>query len=773
MYKIYNHKLLVLVAAMICTFSLSAQIEVTVTTSDGTEFGPYSAFTAGFGPIFDVCGGSLEGPIELASDITGSSLACDSIAQDLTGKIAIIDRGTCAFVTKVYGAQVAGAIGVLIISDDRAAGALGGDDERITIPSFMIENAEGAEFRDMIEGASVSIGTEQAEFDSRDIVLWGANGEGGFDGGLNGWITENYTACAADSAGFSLWQWSESTGANRGAYVGGAGNVNSPTACNGVITFDSDFYDNNGVAGDFGLGPCSASQAGAITSPAIDLSGSPDVAGVAITFYQALRQFQSSYFVGWSLDGGITWDSTQINQEYPVNSPNIQDIERVNLPSEAIGVSDLRIRFTMAPANYYYWTIDDVRIVEREANNLRVNEFFALPPNAITPQSQVEAFGFLADIENIGALAQDDVSLNVTIFNTADESIVYTNDLAYGTITSDSLAENQAFDGTFAPTEIGLYQGFYTISSPNDDFDEGDNQQSFFFFISDTTFAKEYALEGGNDLGGILVDFDVNPTWAYGQHFYVPNGDGYQVTSVTLGVSNPAEVAGLTIIAAIFEWADANEDGVAQGDERILIGFREYEIQETDVADAPINIAFNDVEGEEIFLKDDTEYLVMNVANGPITITSSIGTFDYSATSLLTTEAGTPRYGGFIGLSNDLAAEDYTPVGGAQQFVPFVRMNINTTPTNLEETLTEEHEIKVYPNPATTQLTLDLDLQEVSKDVRLRVFDMTGRLVSRTRLENISSQEFTFNTANLQSGVYVMEITTDFGVRTVQFEIAE
>ncbi|MEM8526170.1 MAG: PA domain-containing protein [Bacteroidota bacterium] len=784
MYKIYNHKLLVLVAAMICTFTMNAQFQVTL-EADGTTFGPYDAVLAAFGEQLDPdpCSSTdgFMGAGEVFVDITNSSLACDSTTADLTDKVAVIDRGACFFTDKVRNAQNAGAIGVVVITNDGEPPiVMGGDDtEGIVIPAVMVSRADGEELKTNIAGGTISVGvaTDFAEFDTRDVVIWGDNGEGGFDGGLNGWTTQNYVECAADTIeGFSLWQWRAEGGGNRGAFVGSNGNVNSPTVCNGVISFDSDFYDNDGISGNFGAGPCAASQAGSISSPAIDLSG-VEAAGLAVTFYQALRQFQSTYWVGWSTDGGITWDSTQINQEYEVNSPHIQDIERVNLPSSVIGASDFRLRFTLSPANYYYWTIDDVRIVEREANNLRVsNSFFALPPNAVTPQSQVEAFGFLADIENIGAVAQDEVNLNMTIVNEAGD-VVFASDLDYGTVGSDSLAENVPFAETFTPSEIGLYQGTYTVSSNNDDFDETDNQQSFFFFISDTTFAKEYALEGGNDLGGIEVDFDQNPTWAYGQSYYVPNGAGYQVTSVTLSASSTnfagESVVGLTIIAAIYKWDDVNEDGTAQGDERELLGFREYEIQEGDNATTPITLMFNDVEGEEILLEDDTEYLVMNIANGPISLGASTGTFDYNATIFLTANNGAPRYGGFIGLSNDLAQEDFGFVNPTQQFVPFVRLNVNTTPVNVEETLTAENEVKVYPNPATTELTLSLDLQEVSKDVRLRVFDMTGKLISVARLENISNQEFTFNTSSLQSGVYVMEITTDFGVRTVQFEIAQ
>ena len=63
--------------------------------------------------------------------------ACSPLTNDLTGKIALVDRGTCGFIVKVKNAQNAGAIAVLVA--DNAPGSppagLGGDDPTITIPS--------------------------------------------------------------------------------------------------------------------------------------------------------------------------------------------------------------------------------------------------------------------------------------------------------------------------------------------------------------------------------------------------------------------------------------------------------------------------------------------------------------------------------------------------------------------------------------------------------------------------------------------------------------
>lgn len=65
-------------------------------------------------------------------------------ASDLSGKIALIRRGNCAFVIKVKAAEDAGAIAVVMMNNISGAPAgMGGTDPTISIPSFAITQADG------------------------------------------------------------------------------------------------------------------------------------------------------------------------------------------------------------------------------------------------------------------------------------------------------------------------------------------------------------------------------------------------------------------------------------------------------------------------------------------------------------------------------------------------------------------------------------------------------------------------------------------------------
>jgi hypothetical protein len=110
--------------------------------------GNYAYGTASFGPALTTT--NFNGTVVLGTDGVGTAGdGCEAITSDVMGKIALIDRGTCAFTVKVKNAQDAGAIGVIIA--DNAPGnpppGLGGVDPTITIPSIRVTQAAGTSFK--------------------------------------------------------------------------------------------------------------------------------------------------------------------------------------------------------------------------------------------------------------------------------------------------------------------------------------------------------------------------------------------------------------------------------------------------------------------------------------------------------------------------------------------------------------------------------------------------------------------------------------------------
>lgn len=103
----------------------------------------YGLFASSFGPALTSAG--ITGPLAIYNDGTGVATdGCEASTASLTGRVAIVDRGTCNFTVKVLNAQKAGAVGVVIVNNVYGgAFSPGGTERRIKIPSGMVSLEHG------------------------------------------------------------------------------------------------------------------------------------------------------------------------------------------------------------------------------------------------------------------------------------------------------------------------------------------------------------------------------------------------------------------------------------------------------------------------------------------------------------------------------------------------------------------------------------------------------------------------------------------------------
>ena len=91
--------------------------------------------------------GAKTSDLLLVNDTGGSThLGCGALSNggSLPGKIAVIDRGTCDFVTKVKNVQTLGAIAAIVVDNvNEAPFAMAGTDNSIVIPAVMISLQDG------------------------------------------------------------------------------------------------------------------------------------------------------------------------------------------------------------------------------------------------------------------------------------------------------------------------------------------------------------------------------------------------------------------------------------------------------------------------------------------------------------------------------------------------------------------------------------------------------------------------------------------------------
>lgn len=151
-------------------------------TAPAAVAGNYTIGLADFGPKLNEAGvsGTLVAALDLA-DAAGPTTfdACSTLTNpsSIAGKMALVDRGSCTFVSKSLNAQAAGAIAVVIADDveETPPPGMAGDDPTITIPVVSITQADGATLRASLDaGVTVELfldGSRLAGTDGADHVL--------------------------------------------------------------------------------------------------------------------------------------------------------------------------------------------------------------------------------------------------------------------------------------------------------------------------------------------------------------------------------------------------------------------------------------------------------------------------------------------------------------------------------------------------------------------------------------------------------------------------
>ncbi len=142
-------------------------------TSPAAIAADYQASLAGFGSA--IPGGGISGTFELVND--GSAIpseGCNSLIGFTAGNVAVIDRGTCEFGTKVLNAENAGAIAAIVVNNQgdgliaMGPGAQGG---QVTISSVFIGQTDGGTIKGELPGVTGSLLDAGSSIPNRDSDL--------------------------------------------------------------------------------------------------------------------------------------------------------------------------------------------------------------------------------------------------------------------------------------------------------------------------------------------------------------------------------------------------------------------------------------------------------------------------------------------------------------------------------------------------------------------------------------------------------------------------
>lgn len=673
-------------------------------------------------------------------------------------------------------------------------------------------------------------------------VLWGAGSgdatqeaDGQFDGGLNNWTAVSLFDGNNTTGGNALWVYS-ADGSSQGAYYNPATSVGltSPSAANGAALFDSDFMDNGGNAGQFGSGVSPSPHSGALVSPTIDLTGTTQA---LVRFNSYYRRFTpTSVFVGVTTDGGATWTDFDAIESVPaVNAAAANTTQYVDISDALTGAASLanvQIRF-LFDGDYYFWTVDDVSIVEKPPFNIALegprdgstlgDAFTTAYASSSyhTPLGQVDAqlFGFGARIINLGSANESGAYI---VFNVDYED-------NNGNVVTSDFRDSVVFDllpgadtiitipGTYEPSVPGVYTATYEVVSSGTEEAEllYNNTEVQTFVINEQDQQENYvsrvpvaadggpastrsliAAEGPNET---LTDFE------YGSMFYIRNAevndtvrilDSVYYRPVNTNTNNTPSMTGQVVTVILYEWVDVDGDGgiptdhsaaigteliiAAVGSDTLPAGIQDGDLRRLKLTDAGIPPA------PEVLLKDTSIYLLTvrnSNANGVFVGVRANDNFNYSLNVQTNANDGLDiwpaptriRFTDAQGNPSNPNAPQGTwnNVGYGADVVPSIMMKLNdaVAPVSTQEIRPTLTNVKLFPNP--TSNVVNVEYAGEAEEVTYTVIDLNGRVLSSEIRTNVADDVYTYDVSALPAGMYLMNVTSEKGARTISFVVGK
>ncbi|MFN7937055.1 MAG: S8 family serine peptidase [Bryobacteraceae bacterium] len=137
-------------------------ITVGAVTSDRTFAASVSV--EGLGSYIGILGdgsspvNGVSGSLVDVASVGGDTLACSALpAGSLSGKVALIERGTCTFQIKLQVAQQAGAIGAVVYAPESAPAPISMAVGGVTLPAMMVAHDAGVAIRGRLAAGAVQV----------------------------------------------------------------------------------------------------------------------------------------------------------------------------------------------------------------------------------------------------------------------------------------------------------------------------------------------------------------------------------------------------------------------------------------------------------------------------------------------------------------------------------------------------------------------------------------------------------------------------------------
>ena len=322
-------------------------------------------------------------------------------------------------------------------------------------------------------------------------------------------------------------------------------------------------------------------------------------------------------------------------------------------------------------------------------------------------------------------------------------------------------------------------------SDSTDDVDT-DNQVTSSFTLSENLYSKaswnpatgnprstiSRTISGGGDIEFLTV-------------LNIPYGFGYKIDSIIFFMStNAASLANIPVETFVYEWNDLNQDSSINNDEVSIVGLSTYTFPEDVTATSatlrlPI-LDYTTFEEDGVVIPEDNKDYIIGVRyqGAEVVFFGFDDSYDYGPYLDYRTANGalTDRDYGYLGIN---AWNDLLPDFEAAFLFTGTRSAVSTgilltqLESNTEEVVgADVFEVKMFPNPTSDILQLNLNIKQQTSFVEYLITDMTGKQLFNTRDTDVfETEQATFNVSQLPAGQYNITIRTEQGIRSSSFVV--
>jgi hypothetical protein len=512
--------------------------------------------------------------------------------------------------------------------------------------------------------------------------------------------------------------------------------MTSSTASNGFVIFDSNYWDNNlnpCTVENFGTGQAPGPHLSYLTTPSINLSGFPNS---VLEFEQYIRYYLGNTRVEISIANG-PWEVLYTNiLDQGITTENTQTV-RMPLPASAGNQSNVQLRFVY-DGLYYFWQLDDIRIVQGYANDLIIEnssygDFDLNNPDHTTGFEMMEytqypsAFAPLVHLKsnvfNLGTNVQTNVALNARIINDNSGVLIFENnsptlaDLAPG---ADSVLVAGEFQ--IDPT-VSHYSAYFNSLQTETDENILNQIEWLQFDVTPVTYARDE-----NSLGSMFLPSEAyaDVPFEMGAVYLLPSS-GQQLHSVSVAIGEGTTLPS-SVYATIFPFSISSGIGAA------IATTQDFAITEADIN------AFGGASMK--VLSFDTP---VNLSQGLYLV--AVGSPNSAFQAVI----------GLSGKSEDLSAWVRFNNSNTDLFyltrTPMIRMNFGVVSDVTEQSF--GNTFHCFPNPANESISIVLGGNE---SALVELFDATGRLIHSQKIAALTGR-IEMNIADFSTGIYTLRVT--------------